>query len=73
MCCAGEQNDGELEVVNPELIVAEHAGVDRGARYAYLDGRARPGVYDWYVLEVILLDGRTDRRPMPFVNAGEWR
>ncbi len=68
-----EQNDGELEVVNPELIVAEHAGADRGARYAYLDGRVKPGVYGWYVLEVILLDGRTERRPLPFVNAGEWR
>ncbi len=64
------QGDGRLEPVNPELIVAEHAGAGRGARYACLDGGPKPGVYGRYVLEVVLLDGRIERRPMPPVDAG---
>ncbi len=62
-------DDGELGVLNPELIVAEHAGADQGARYTYLDVRVTPGGLCWYVLEVIHLDGRTEQYRMVAVPA----
>lgn len=64
---------GELEALNPELIIAEYAGIAQGARYTYLDRRGTTGENGGYVLEVVYLDGRIAQHRMPFVNAGEWR
>lgn len=51
-----------LTLVTPELIVAEHAGIDQGARYTYLDKGAASGNPMGYVVELIYLDGRTERQ-----------
>ena len=45
--------------VNPELILAENAGQDRGAAYAFRDTGLGTGAYT-YRLEVIRLDGTSE-------------
>jgi hypothetical protein len=65
------QADGAADfvTVNPELIVAENAGQDRGAAYTFRDAAVPPGVYT-YVLEFIKLDGTTERSGTVQVTVG---
>ena len=46
----------EFVKVNPQLLVAEHAGQNLGAAYAFRDTRLQPGGYT-YRLEAVKLDG----------------
>lgn len=62
------RRDARLTPVNPEVIVAERAGLAEGARYAYVDRDAPPAAVEGYVLEVIHLDGRTERYWAPLAN-----
>ncbi len=50
---------GEFTLVNPELILAEFAGLEQGAAYTFRDEGLPPGAYT-YRLEVIKLDGSTE-------------
>lgn len=61
-------DDGELRMVNPELIAAEHAGANTGASYTYLSKRVISGGSSWYVLEVIHLDGRAEQLRIRVAN-----
>jgi hypothetical protein len=60
---------GEFVTVNPELLVAENAGQDRGAAYTFRDAGVPPGVYQ-YVLEYVKLDGTSERSATVPVTVG---
>ncbi len=49
----------EFVKVNPQLLVAEHAGQNLGAAYALRDTGLLPGAYT-YRLEAVKLDGRAE-------------
>ena len=52
--------NGQVEVINPELIFAENPGANSGASYRYTDSQPVPGTQG-YLLEVVRLDGSTER------------
>ena len=51
--------DGELTVLNGELIFAQYAGANQGAAYSFLDTNLADGPLT-YVLEVVRLDGSVE-------------
>ncbi len=48
------------EAATAEVIAAEYAGANQGARYRYVDAAVPAGAWE-YALEVLLLDGRTEQ------------
>ncbi len=66
------REDGLYEVLNEEIIVAEYAGADQGAAYAYLDGTVQPGVTYKYALEFVQSDGNKKWIELDPVTARWW-
>ena len=63
-------DDGTLALVNAEPIFAQYAGANQGAAYTYLDAAVTPGVYT-YVLEILMLDGGSERSESVRVTVGQ--
>jgi len=62
----------EYEAVNAEPILAQYAGADQGAAYAYLDEAVESGTTYDYVLEVVRPDGGVEHFPLPALTTN-WR
>ena len=65
-----DRGDGNLEVVNSDLIFAQNAGANQGASYSFTDEGLQPGAYN-YILAVVKPDGSVVRHePVSVVVSG---
>jgi hypothetical protein len=62
---------GDYVAANAQLIVAKHAGLPLGAAYAYAVRRTTFASGTEYALEVVRLDGRTERHGFAITTPGK--
>ena len=63
-------DSGDSVAVNPEMILASHAGISAGDSYTFLDTDVDFGQMYQYKLEIVKLDGTRERVRTRGVGAG---